>query len=274
MLIACDWTKKYCSSASRPVKPAPVGLSRFGSMARPRSLTSSSTKRRLRIGSVLAVPSERSCLTVEARLGDGADAGLRRAAQPAHRGAGGVGERAEALEELRRGRGRRGAGRAAPGSAAARSCRARRASGAARAGSPAACRPSSAARSRGWPRPASCRPPRARSARRRGGCGRSRRRTRVGVARELAERLPVALRMLSTFSVSRSAGTARRSVVCTSSPRAVRPIPSSVRMSPKRSRAGRRRMSSTRSGGIVPAVCSTGILSGAGPACLPGSQSR
>ena len=65
MLIAWDCVKKYCSSASRPVKPLPVGLSLFGSTALSRSLTFSSTKRRLRIGSVLTVPSSRSVLTVE-----------------------------------------------------------------------------------------------------------------------------------------------------------------------------------------------------------------
>ena len=100
MLIACDWTKKYCSSASRPVKPPPVGLSRLGSTARPRSLRSSSTKRRLRIGSVLAVPSARSWLTVERASLAALMPVSRGAAEAAHRGSRRVRERTQALQQL------------------------------------------------------------------------------------------------------------------------------------------------------------------------------
>ena len=67
-------------------------------------------------------------------------------------------------------------------------------------------------------------------------------------------------RMASTRSVSRSAGTARRSVVWMSVAWPPTPAPSSSRMIPSRSRYGRRMMLLMRSTGIVDAVCSTGIV--------------
>ena len=81
-------------------------------------------------------------------------------------------------------------------------------------------------------------------------------------------------RMASTRSVSRRAGTARRTVSWMSVARPPTPAPSSLRMIPSRSRYGRRMMLLIRSIGIVDAVCSTGIvpaglqalLGGAGPA--------
>ena len=67
-------------------------------------------------------------------------------------------------------------------------------------------------------------------------------------------------RMRSTFEVSRRPGCARRSTSWRSSGRPARPVPSSVTISRKRSRYGRRMMSLTMSVGIVEEVCSTGTM--------------
>ena len=264
MFSAWDCVKRYCSSASRPVKPLPVGLRRLGSTARSRSLTSSSTKRRLRIGSVLIAAQLAQLLDRRARLADGDAAGLRRLAEPAHRRPRGVRERAQALEqrrEVRRGQaqvGERGGLQGGGGAEVGE----RRAQLAQEARQALDGRGELVVALRGGRRRVAGLLDEARDVAAVGGEVDEH---AVGVAGEL----PAACggwraRISSTRSVSRSAGTPRRIVACRSSPRAATPMPSSDRISPKRSRAGRRRMSSTRSGGIVPAVCSTGIVFGRG----------
>ena len=83
-------------------------------------------------------------------------------------------------------------------------------------------------------------------------------------------------RIRSVFDVSRRPGCARRSTSWRSSGRPASPVPSSVTISRKRSRYGRRMMLLTRSGGTVVAVCSTGIVDpgGSGRSAVPGSQLR
>ncbi len=79
----------------------------------------------------------------------------------------------------------------------------------------------------------------------------------------------------SRLSVSSSAGTARRSAVWRSSERPATAPPSSLMISEKRSRWGRRMMSASRSAGIVENVCEAGSVAPdfSGLPCSPGWQS-
>jgi hypothetical protein len=65
---------------------------------------------------------------------------------------------------------------------------------------------------------------------------------------------------LSSSSVARSAGTARRITALRSWPRAATPVPSSLRRMRSRSRWGRRSTLLTRSVGMVEYVRSTGMV--------------
>ena len=67
-------------------------------------------------------------------------------------------------------------------------------------------------------------------------------------------------RIASVRRVSRSPGQERRSTACTSWGRPARPVPSVAMNRRRRSRAGRRSTSSTRSWGIVPASLASGTV--------------
>ena len=77
MLMACDWSKKYCRNASSPVKPLPSGEFGFGSAARSRSSRSLRTNFRLFAISGSCSAACSSSATVGRRRLDGVLADLR-----------------------------------------------------------------------------------------------------------------------------------------------------------------------------------------------------